>query len=99
MKLSRLAPIALCVFVAACSQSAPEAQPAANNTAPTDAATQTEAVYGDEAPVAIAAEQPKAEEGHAHNEDGSHPEGVEHADEAKAEGDHAHEAGEPEDDH
>lgn len=107
MKMSKLAPVALCAMITACSGAsttdAEATQPAADvsNAAaqPADAASQTQAVYGDEAPVAIQADQAKAEDAHAHNEDGSHPEGVEHADEAKAEGDHPHEPGQEAHDH
>ncbi|MNY77648.1 hypothetical protein D3C86_2176220 [compost metagenome] len=56
-------------------------------------------MYGDEAPVAIEAETPAGHtDDHAHNADGSHPEGVEHAD-AKAEDDHSHAEGEGEHTH
>lgn len=67
MNMSKLVPIALCALLVACNQSAPEAAPPAAEAAATaDAASETVAVYGDAAPVAIKAEQPKAEAGHAH---------------------------------
>ena len=110
MNLSKLAPIAVCALLAACSPSDPDTQapaPAAGATtsAPVDAAAQTEASYGDEAPVAIEADRPKVEDDHAHAADGSHAEGDEHGDEAggdqpaKADDAHAHEAGEADHDH
>lgn len=74
----------------------PNAVPAAAPAnAPANAAVQTEAVYGDEAPVAIdakpAADAHAAGEAHAHAADGSHP-GETKADKAPAE-DHPHEEG------
>lgn len=108
MKLSKLVPIALCALLVACSPSAPEAPaPAAEASAPADAASDTVAVYGDEAPVAIKAEDAAAEGDHAHNADGSHAEGEEHAQagegdqpaKTEAEGEHAHEPGQAAHDH
>ena len=101
MKLHTLTAVFVAtLLLAACNEKAPVAATAETAkleaaAAPADAAAQTEAVYGDEAPVAIEAEAPAAQaDDHAHNADGSHPEGVEHAD-AKAEGDdHPHAEGE-----
>lgn len=69
MNVRTLLPALLVLVLAACA-----AEPADESTA-ADAATETEAVYGDDAPVAIAAE-PADDHGHAHDE---------------AEGEHAHE--------
>lgn len=104
MKLHTLtAAVAATLLLAACNDPAPAATtaaPAANEAeatagaTPADAATQTEAVYGDEAPVAIEAEALTGhDDDHAHNADGSHPEGVEHAD-AKGADEHSHAEGE-----
>ncbi|MDQ3288671.1 MAG: hypothetical protein M3Q42_10520 [Pseudomonadota bacterium] len=84
--------IAACLLLAACG----------NDTAPTettmqaaaDPAAQTEAVYGDEAPVAIEAEATAADD-HAHTADGSHLPGQEHPAEPEAhphdeDADHSH---------
>lgn len=83
--------IAAALLLAACAnEPAPTAAtPAAE--APADAASQTEAVYGDEAPVAIQADA-HHDDGHAHNADGSHPTGEDHAEggEEGGDGDHAH---------
>jgi hypothetical protein len=81
-----LAPIALALLLAACSADAPPTgAPAADAatadaTAPAADAATTEAVYGNEAPVAIEA-APVDDHGHAHDEGEDH----DHAD-----GDHAH---------
>lgn len=108
MKLSKLVPIALCAAIVACSPSGPEANaPAAEASAPADAAGDTVAIYGDEAPVAIKAEDAEADGDHAHNADGSHAEGEEHAQDAEsgqpakaeAEAEHAHEPGQAAHDH
>lgn len=90
MKLTYLATtIAAGLLLAACNQdTAPAAQAPAEAAAPAEAqpeavtsaadlAAETEAVYGDQAPVAIPAEKP-AEDDHAHNADGSHPTGEDH---------------------
>lgn len=104
MKLHTLtAALAATLLLAACNDPAPAAAtaepPKTEAAEPADAAAQTEAVYGDEAPVAIEAETPAGHtDDHAHNADGSHPEGVEHAD-AKAEDDHSHAEGEGEHTH
>lgn len=87
---------ALTLLLAACSSGEPAATDAPNDAAPTadaadNAAAQTEAVYGDEAPVAIEAE-PADDHGHAHNADGSHPEGEDHAHDDAAD-DHGHDHG------
>lgn len=103
MKLTALAPaLAACLLLAACADDATPAAPAPNTqteaAAPADALTRTEAVYGDEAPVAIDAE-PVADD-HAHNADGSHAAGDEHAEAAHDDadpaddGDHPHADGE-----
>ena len=89
--MKTLIPVALIatLALAGCSreESGTAPAPTATSNAPT-AAAQTEAVYGDEAPVAIeaksAADAHAASEDHAHNPDGSH------AGEAKAD-DHGHE--------
>lgn len=74
-----LAALAFALLLTACGGETPAAEnAAAAPTETTDAASQTEAVYGDEAPVAIEAE-PVDDHGHAHNADGSHAEGDDHA--------------------
>jgi hypothetical protein len=86
------ASLTACLLLTACSneQSTPAPAPSEPATTAAAAASQTEAVYGDEAPVAIEAE-PAAADDHAHNADGSHPPGVEHADDhAEEDADHAH---------
>lgn len=107
MNLSKLVPLAMCCVLVACKPSAPEAQePAADAPTPADAASETVAVYGDEAPVAIEAAKPAPEGDHAHNADGSHAEGEDHPHDAegghateKAEAEHAHEPGQEAHDH
>lgn len=82
--------IAACLFLTACNNDRPPADAATPQVpteapAPADPAPQTEAVYGDEAPVTVEADA-TAEEDHAHAADGSHP-----TDEGHAEvGDHDH---------
>ena len=86
-----LAPLAFALLLAACGAAEPAADASAD-TAATDAAaaaTQTEAVYGDEAPVIIESAAPADDHGHAHNADGSHAEGDDHGHD-HADGDHAH---------
>ncbi len=105
MNLSKLVPIALCGVLVACNPSTPDAQaPATEAAAPADAASETVAVYGDEAPVAI--EAPKPEGDHAHNADGSHAEGEDHPHDAEgghpaedADAGHAHAPGQEAHDH
>jgi hypothetical protein len=100
--------IAASFFVAGCSAeqppaaapAAPAATPAAAPAAP---ATQTEAVYGDEAPVAIDAPA-QDDHGHAHDGEGDHAHNGEHAHEADGShpdetGDHDHEDGSEPHDH
>lgn len=107
MNLSQLMPLALCCVLAACSPSAPEATaPAAEATAPANPASDTVAVYGDEAPVAIEAEKPGADGDHPHNADGSHAEGEDHPHDGEvgqpaeaAKDGHAHEPGQAAHDH
>lgn len=85
-----------CLLLTACGAPATDAgpaTPAAEATA--DAAPQTEAVYGDEAPVAIEAETAEAH-GHPHNADGSHPAAE---DPAHGKGEHSHGEGEANHDH
>lgn len=108
--IKNLAPMTFALLLAACGSAEPAAQattessqapvePAAEPTAePAEAATQTEAVYGDEAPVAIDAEPAEAEHGHAHNADGSHAEGNDHGDDESAD-DHGHDHGDGEHEH
>lgn len=87
-----LAALAFTLWLTACGGETPTAEnAAAAPTGTTDAASQTEAVYGDEAPVAIEAE-PVDDHGHAHNADGSHAEGDEHAHDA-SDDDHGHDHG------
>jgi len=92
-----LAPLAFALLLAACGAAEPATDASADANATDDAANaalQTEAVYGDEAPVAIEAAPPADDHGHAHNADGSHAEGDEHAADEHADehadGDHAH---------
>lgn len=107
MTMSRLAPIALCALFVACSAPAPEAPAPAAGASAADPASDTVAVYGDEAPVAIKAEEPEADADHAHNADGSHAEGEDHAHDpqgaqpatADADAEHAHEPGQEAHDH
>jgi ABC-type Zn uptake system ZnuABC Zn-binding protein ZnuA len=93
-----LAALAFTLLLTACGADAPASEatsaPATEATATAesaDAASQTEAVYGDEAPVAIEA-APVDDHGHAHNADGSHAEGDEHA-HGEAGDDHGHDHG------
>ena len=69
--------IAACLLLTACNNDGPRTnsatpQVASDAAAPADPAPQTEAVYGDEAPVTVEADA-TAEEDHAHAADGSHP--------------------------
>ena len=82
--------IAACLLLAACSNdTAAPVTTSQTNAAPAEAASQTEAVYGDEAPVAIEADA-AGEDEHAHAADGSHPTGEDHAeDDEHAHGDDA----------
>lgn len=105
MNITKLAPIALCAALVACSPSGPEVQaPVAEASAQADTASDTVAVYGDEAPVAIKADS-EADGDHAHNADGSHAEGEDHGHDAvgdhpaKAEAEHAHQPGQEAHDH
>ena len=77
--------IAACLLLAACNNDPAPAVATPQADAAADPAAQTEAVYGDEAPVAIEADA-TAEDDHAHAADGSHPTGDAHAED----GDHAH---------
>ena len=87
-----LAALAFTLLLTACGGEAPAAESAsAAPTGTADAASQTEAVYGDEAPVAIEAE-PVDDHGHAHNADGSHAEVDEHAHDETGD-DHGHDHG------
>lgn len=102
MTISRLLPLALCATLAACNPATPDAPEAAATPAAADAETDSDtvAVYGDEAPVAIAAEAPVDD--HAHNADGSHVDGsdADHgADDAAVDDDHAHPPGQADHDH
>lgn len=107
MNLSKLVPLAMCCLLVACKPSVPEeAASATEASAPADAASETVAVYGDEAPVAIEAAKPEAEGDHAHNADGSHAEGEDHPHDAEGghptedtEAEHAHEPGQEAHDH
>jgi major membrane immunogen (membrane-anchored lipoprotein) len=94
--LKTTAATALTLLLAACGSGEPNATDAPADTAlaapaADSAALQTEAVYGDEAPVAIEAE-PADDHGHAHNADGSHPDGEDHAHDEAAD-DHGHDHG------
>lgn len=81
-KTKTFAALAIALLLTACGTNDPvadaSAEPSASPAESADAAAQTEAVYGDEAAVAIEAE-PAADHGHEHNVDGSHVEGDEHA--------------------
>lgn len=85
MKYFALPILTVALLGSACGSNSSGASPAG-----TDAvdANQTEAVYGDEAPVAIAADAAHPhEDEHAHNEDGSHAAGSDDHDGERAHGD------------